>query len=167
MSEELRRIEELEKEIRKLKGLNEEGIPVYSFSKMTDKKLKNLVNIEKLFNRDIFNNWFNFEYKIIDEDINFFLKLIDKFRDFIDDFKEEDLKIYYISQILNRVDFILIKDRYSGLYNEPLKYKTDKFILKGEVDFIFAKGLTEAIKPYFLYKNSKELKNLVIQDHNY
>ena len=165
MNKELQRIEELEKEIQKLKelqGLNSDSIPTYSFSKITDKKLRNIVDIEKSFNRDIFNDWFNFKYKITVEDTEFFLKLIDKFRDFIEDYKEEDLKIYYISQILNRVDFILVKDRYSGLYNEPLRYETDKFILNGEVDFVFAKGLTEAIKPYFFiqeFKRAEEFSN--------
>jgi len=58
-----REIEELKQRLNKLEGKNKDGIPTYSFSKMTDKKLKILFSIEKDINRDIFNNRFNFEYK--------------------------------------------------------------------------------------------------------
>ena len=43
---ELERIEELEKEIRKLKGLNENGIPIFSFSKITFEDLESVIDIK-------------------------------------------------------------------------------------------------------------------------
>jgi len=56
---ELERIEELEKEIRELKGLNEEGITSYSFSKIKLENLENLVDIKQIFNNNIFEKWFS------------------------------------------------------------------------------------------------------------
>ncbi len=56
---ELERIEQLEKEIRELKGLNNEGIPTYSFSKIRDKELKKFLSIKKAISYDIFESWFN------------------------------------------------------------------------------------------------------------
>ena len=44
---ELERIEQLEKEIRALKGLNNQNIPTYSFSKIRDKELKEFLDKEQ------------------------------------------------------------------------------------------------------------------------
>jgi hypothetical protein len=75
---ELERIEELEKEIRKLKGLNEDGIPIFSFSKITFEDLESVINIEQNYDTKIFNNWFNQDYNINLEEIEFLEKLIRK-----------------------------------------------------------------------------------------
>ena len=53
---ELERIEALEREIRDLKGLNSDGIPTYSFSKIRDKELKEFLSIKKAMSYDIFDS---------------------------------------------------------------------------------------------------------------
>ncbi|MFK5974867.1 MAG: hypothetical protein QM493_00040, partial [Sulfurovum sp.] len=75
---ELERIEQLEKEIKKLKGLNSEGIESYSFSKITDKKLKELVAIKQMINDTIFDDWFAFELEFSNTLISFLNHLITK-----------------------------------------------------------------------------------------
>jgi len=75
---ELDRIEQLEKEIRELKGLNSEGIKSYSFSKITAKQLRSLVDINQKINDNIFDDWFSFEMDFDDTLIDFLYKLIHK-----------------------------------------------------------------------------------------
>ena len=66
----------------------------------------------------------------------------------------------FLSPILRLVNF---KTKYfRDFYDEKLTYKTDKFILNGEVDFIISSGLRKAKKPYFFiqeFKRSEEYGN--------
>ena len=154
----LKQISILEKKVNKLEGKNQDGIPTYSFSKMTYEKLEECVNIEFKYDKKIFDNWFNYDYQLSNEDIDFLSQLLNNFGDIITRLKEESLKVLFISQILNRINFFSMKYQYNGLYDEPLTYKTDKFIFNGEADFIFAKGLTKSEKPYFFLQEFKQEK---------
>ena len=129
---ELERIEALEKEIRELKGLNEDGVQSYAFSKITDKKLKELVGIKQVINNDIFTNWFGFKLTFSDELISFFEYLIDKNIYLIKKYNEEDLKVKFIIPLLNKVDFLSYENEFRDFYELALTYKTDKFIFKIE-----------------------------------
>ena len=102
---ELERIEALEREIRELKGLNIDGKKVYSFSKITDNELRDLVDIQKELDRDKFLNWFSNNIDISQELKEFFHQLVLENRDLIYDYSEEDLKVNLIVPILNRVKF--------------------------------------------------------------
>ena len=136
----------------------QELIPTYSFSKIGESKLQELFDIRLEFDKSRFNTWFNYNYQIPKDDIDFLSALLDKFSSVIYRFKEESLKVLFISQILNRVDFFSLEHRYTGLYDEPLIYKTDEFILNGETDFTFAKGVAKCEKPYFFIQEFKQEK---------
>jgi len=59
-----------------------------------------------------------------------------------------------------RIDFKTVN--FQDFYNEKLVYKTEKFILNGEVDFVISTGLRRAKKPYFFiqeFKRSEEYGN--------
>ena len=155
---ELERIEALEQEIRELKGLNSEGIPTYSFSKITDNELKKLVNIKKSFKDDVFELWLNNNIDISNKDILFLKKLLFKYGKFLRGFKEETLKANFIIPIINRVDFQSIKYEISGFYEDVIFYKTDKFIFSGTADFTISKGLEYSEKPYFFIQEFKKGK---------
>jgi hypothetical protein len=157
--EQEQKILELEAEILALKGIKlepkKEEKKSYSFSKMTDKILEECVEIEKIFDKTKFNIWFDFKYKITKEEENFFLNLIDKYGDFLEDFKEESLKAYFVIPILNKVDFLSREYKYSGLYEETLTYEAEKFIFNGTTDFLVGKGLIKSKKPYFFIQEFK------------
>ena len=127
----------------------------YSFSKMTDIKLKECVTIIEEFNIEVFKNWFDYKIDISDVDIEFLTLLINKYSLYLDRYKEESLKPLFIFPILNRVDFSLSVYKCSGLYEEKLTYEADNFIFNGTTDFTFAKGLIEAEKPYFFIQEFK------------
>jgi len=81
---------------------------------------------------------------------------------YIEDYNEEDLKIYLISPLLNKINFMLKDQEIRGFYELPMSYTTDKFILNGTVDFVVSKGLFQSKKPYFFiqeFKRSEEYGN--------
>ncbi len=167
MSEELelklfQKIEELEREIKSLKGEEVSQIPIYNFSKIRDAELEKLFIIKKNLNRDIFDSWFNNSI-LIDDEIELFLKnLIFDNEKLIDSYKEEDLKIKFLAPLLNKIKFVSFKDEFRDFYEEKLTYQTENFILTGTADFIVSKGLIKSEKPYFFiqeFKRSEEYGN--------
>ena len=162
MSEELkdalRRIEKLEKENLALKEIEEQEdkkIKV-SFSKATEKKLEECVNIKRNFIvKNKFIKWFDFNYNLSEEEVNLLKNLIERYGDFLNNYKEETLKAHFVIPILNQVNFLLFEYECSGLYEEDLTYETDRFIFTGTTDFVVSKGLVKAEKPYFFIQEFK------------
>ena len=156
---------ELEKKILELQGIKTKTIPeikTYSFSKITDTILKKLVDIEKNYDRAIFEDWFDFKYELKQDKIKFLTELIDKNEPLIFDYHEEDLKANFIVPLINQVDFFMMKAKIRNFYNEPLNYQTDKFIFNGRADLMVSSGLQVAIKPYFFiqeFKKAEEFGN--------
>ena len=153
---ELERIEQLEKEIRELKGLTKNGIPTYSFSKIKLDELKILVNITHNFNNNIFQNWFSFSFDITDKIMLFLKKLLDKESRYIKYYNEENLKIKFLSPILNDIDFTIEDKQIKDFYESKIIYKNEKFILEGTADFTVSKGDVKALKPYFFIQEFKK-----------
>ena len=154
------KIEKLEKENKKLRGIETKipEIKTYYFSQIGDIQLEELVDIKRIYKKTIFKKWFGFEYEI-NEDVNDFLqKLLDKNQDLIFDYYEEDLKANFIIPLINKVDFFMIEDEIRNFYDAPLTYKTDKFIFSGATDFVISSGIKRAKKPYFFIQEFKKAK---------
>jgi hypothetical protein len=151
--DDLRRINEAFKQ-------HKNKLPIYS--KIKDKDLRHLFNLERRLESDIFEPWFNNGRSLTAEEVDFLTDLLLMEADFVKIYREEDLKIHFISPILNRVNFKLLDNKVRDFYEEPLIYQTDRFILKGEIDFVVASGLEYARKPYFFiqeFKRSEEYSN--------
>ncbi len=160
----LKKNEELEKRILKLEGIKKTipEIPTYSFSRIRDKELKKLVNIKKNLDESIFEEWLNNKITINEETFDFLDTLLTENRKLISTYNEDELKMYFIAPILNKVKFLSYKDEVRGFYEAALSYETDRFIFNGNVDFVFAKGLVDCEKPYFFiqeFKKAEEFGN--------
>jgi hypothetical protein len=154
---ELERIEQLEKEIRELKGLNKESnIETFLYSKISLKDLKRVVSIKKIFDDKPFAEWFDFNKEIIQDDKLFLEILLFKYGKLIRAYKEETLKANFIIPIINRVDFLSLELETSPFYEEIITYKNEKFIFTGTTDFIVSKGLEYSEKPYFFIQEFKK-----------
>jgi hypothetical protein len=151
----LKEIEELRKEVNILKGKDENKIPTYQYSKIRDTELKKLFEIEKKLSPLIFNNWFNNDICLTEDTVRYLQKLIEKNSGLIEDYYEEDLKIYLISPLLNQINFFNRNKEIRGFYELPMSYTTDKFILNGTCDFVVSEGLVESKKPYFFIQEFK------------
>jgi len=137
-----------------------EDIPIYYFSKIKDKELRELVNIKQNFSLKIFDKWFNQTINLEDHEIKFLTELLDKEFNFIRIYKEEDLKVKFIAPILNKVDFRSIEKEIRDFYEEKITYKTNKFILTGNTDYLVSKGLEYSEKPYFFIQEFKKAKEI-------
>ena len=151
-----------------LKRLNEEyykkqnKIPIYQYSKIRDIELESLVNIEKVINKSKFTKWFENNISLTKEIELFLENLILENEDLIDDYNEEDLKVYFIIPLLNKINFKMKEQNVRGFYEHKLTYKTDKFIFSGTTDFVVSTGLIKSKKPYFFlqeFKRSEEFSN--------
>ncbi len=151
----LKEIEELRREVNILKGQDENQIPTYQYSKIRDTELKKLFEIKQKLNDHVFDEWFLNQIEI-DNEVEVFLNdLIAENKSLVERYYEEDLKIYLISPLLNKINFLLRDKEIRGFYELPMSYATDKFILNGTVDFVVSEGLVESKKPYFFIQEFK------------
>ena len=148
-------IKALKKQVTLLTGEDENQIPTYQYRKIRDTELKKLFEIEQKLNPLIFNNWFNNDICLTEEIVNYLQQLIEQNGNLIEDYNEEDLKVYYIIPLLNKINFLNRDKEIRGFYELPMSYATDKFILKGSVDFVVSEGLVESQKPYFFIQEFK------------
>lgn len=131
-------------------------IPVYTYSQMTFKILSDLFKIRHYVKLEIFDAWFNDTIDLNTDDKQFLSNLILQHEILIDSYKEEDLKVKFITPILNRIQFLDFDIPFRDFYEEPLTYTTEHFVLTGTTDFIVAKGLEFPIKPYFFIQEFKK-----------
>ncbi len=151
----LKEIEELRKEVNLLKGFDENQIPTYQYSKIRDTELKKLFEIKQKLDDHVFDEWFLNQTEIDNEVEMFLTDLIADNKSLIERYNEEDLKIYLISPLLNKINFLLRDKEIRGFYELPMRYATDQFILNGTVDFVVSEGLIESKKPYFFIQEFK------------
>jgi hypothetical protein len=151
----LKEIEELKRKVRLLEGKDENQIPTYQYSKIRDTELKKLFEIKQKLDDHLFDEWFNFPIEI-DSSVEVFLTdLIKKNKFLVECYYEEDLKVYYIIPLLNKINFLLKDKEIRGFYELPSSSTTEKFILTGTVDFVVSEGLVESTKPYFFIQEFK------------
>jgi len=130
----------------------------FTFSQIDIKKLRELVDIERNFSGNIFNNWLNNNI-FLDKDIELFLKeLLDREASILKYYNEEDLKMYFLSQIFYKINFKNMKYKVRYFSEETLTYEHKNFILSGNPDFIIARGLDIPQKPYFFIQEFKQDK---------
>jgi hypothetical protein len=142
-------------EIEKLRDLKLRKSKVYNFSKIRDSDLRELFEINQEFEDTIFQTWFNGSICLDSETVLFLEKLIERDRLKLKYFSEEDLKVKFLSQIFNRIDFEIPKHKIRDFYDSDLTYKTDEFELTGRCDFYISKGIKISEKPYFFIQEFK------------
>jgi len=158
----LKEIKELKKQVALLKGEDENQIPTYQYSKIRDTELKKLFEIKQKLDDHVFDEWFLNQIEIVNEVEVFLTDLIAENKSLIERYNEEDLKVYYIIPLLNKINFLLRDKEIRGFYELPMSYVTEQFILKGTADFVVSEGLVESQKPYFFiqeFKRSEEYGN--------
>ena len=135
-------------------------IPTYTYSQMTFQELTKLFDIKNNTTFDRFDSWFNNSIELQSDDVQFLIDLIRTHEILIDSYKEEDLKVKFITPILNRIQFLDLNVPFRDFYEEQLTYKTEHFILTGVTDFLISQGLEFPEKPYFFIQEfKKSIKN--------
>lgn len=126
----------------------------YQYSKIKDIDLKKLFEIKRVFDKSIFNLWFKNNIILNKKELKFLKELLEKEENYIKIYKEEDLKIKFITPILNKVNFRTEELR--DFYEEKLFYEAENFIFNGTTDFLISKGLKFPEKPYFFIQEFKK-----------
>lgn len=126
----------------------------YQYSKIKDIDLKKLFEIKRVFDKSIFNLWFKNNIILNKKELKFLKELLGKEENYIKIYKEEDLKIKFITPILNKVNFRTEELR--DFYEEKLFYEAENFIFNGTTDFLISKGLKFPEKPYFFIQEFKK-----------
>ena len=148
---------ELQQRVNKLENKTEDGVPTFSFSTIKESELHNLVSLKrKIFSQTVFEKWLNFEYSISEETVVFLENLIERNRELLHSYDEEDLKIHFIAPLIAKIDYFMLEDEIRNFYHEPLLYETEKFILNGRADMMVSKGLFKSEKPYFFIQEFKK-----------
>ncbi|MGB5685464.1 MAG: hypothetical protein WBM35_06620 [Candidatus Electrothrix sp.] len=158
----IREIETLKQKVAVLEGQGEPQIPTYRYHKTRDRDLTALFDIERNVERERFASWFTSPVKVDTATEAFLAELIEENTLLIDSYGEEDLKIKFIGPLLKQVRFTSYEKRVRDFYEVSMTYATDRFILKGTVDFMVAEGLVDSKTPYFFiqeFKRSEEYGN--------
>ncbi len=128
-----------------------------SFSRVTYTQLSEIVKLKPVDDEEKFNDWFNFQYSISDEEIKFLKNLISENKFYIENYTEDELKIKFLSLLFNKISFKTEKSR--DWYQRPLSATINGEIIGGLVDFVVAKGEQEPQSPYFFIQEFKRSKH--------
>jgi hypothetical protein len=124
-----------------------------SFSTITFLDIKKVVTIRQTVEDEPFAEWFETPTRYDKEDVECLDKLIKKHRNSLSSYLEEELKMKFISTILNRIDFTF--DMVKDWYERPIKTVINGWQIGGVTDFLVATGDKEPEMPFFFIQEFK------------
>lgn len=133
--------------------MENQEVKSYNFSTIKFSDLEEIVDIRVVDNDSKFDDWFETPYQINDEDVLFFKNLIKIHKTRMSAYMEEDLKMKFLSPILNKVAFMT--ETHSDWYDASLSGVVNGIEIKGFVDIMIASGTKNPRKPYFFIQEFK------------
>ena len=127
-----------------------------NYSSITLNKLEEIFDIEKKYDRAVFQAWFNKKFLFSEVDDIYLKTLRNKNIRHINHYSELELISKFIAPILNRVDFEIEEKNIRDWYETPLKYESETYTFNGRCDFVVAKGYDQPITPYFFIQEFKQ-----------
>jgi hypothetical protein len=128
-------------------------IKSYNFSTIKYLDLENIVNLKMVDDDYKFNDWFKSLYKVKASETIFLKNLIRKNKTRMHSYMEEDLKMKFLSPILNLVEFTT--ETHGDWYDATLSGIVNGVEIKGFVDIMIASGTKSPRKPYFFIQEFK------------
>ncbi len=128
-------------------------IKSYNFSNIKFPDLESIVQIKPMYNPLVFDEWFSFAYKLSRKESTFLKELIERHIKLLNFYLEEDLKMKFLSPILNQVNFLT--DDFHDWYDGALAGMVNGIEIKGFTDYMVATGISQAKKPYFFIQEFK------------
>ncbi len=127
---------------------------IFQFSDMNRKILKMVLDAEPIFDRKKFEDWFNFKYKITDNEIEFLYTLIESHKFHLQYYNKIQLKLQFISPLLSLVNFT--DNKFRAWYEHEITGTVNNYKLTGYTDFMVATGKLEPQKPFFFIQEFKK-----------
>ena len=112
-----------------------------AFSKVSFSILTAIVNISKGNDDKIFQNQFETDYSVSDDETAFLKDLIKKNEERLETYSEEDLKAKFLFPLFSKISFDTGDMR--DWYEWPLSMHINERILSGKADFMIAEGAEE------------------------
>ncbi|TAE02767.1 MAG: hypothetical protein EAZ97_02265 [Bacteroidetes bacterium] len=125
----------------------------YNFSTIKFSDLQEIVNIRPKRNLAKFEEWFSYPYPISESEISFLDNLIERHALYLFSYQEEDLKMKFLSPILNQVNFMT--ENFHDWYDSSISAIINGVELKGYTDFMVATGIKTPKKPFFFIQEFK------------
>ncbi len=125
-----------------------------SFSKVTFEDLQEVVDITEVLDYSAFDEWFQFEYHLSQDEEAFLSTLLAQNLRFLDTYLEEELKAQFIIPLLNKVNFFYHDAR--GWYERPLHTRIHHVLFQGRTDYMVARGIETPKEPYFFIQEYKQ-----------
>jgi len=131
-----------------------------SFSKWSTEEVEEEFQLVFQPESQAFQDWLQVSTEISSEEASFLHQLSRKLRYSVRDWNEEELKIYFIALLLDKIDFY--QEQYRPFMERELsvEYGENKR-LWGFIDFLVAQGKHSPKQSFFLSINLK--KNLIAQ----
>jgi len=126
----------------------------FSFKKIEFHDLQNIVQIDELLDEAVFDDWFQFDYTLTQDEDTFLQELITENWRYVDSYSEEELKAQIIIPLVNKVNFF--QNGVRGWYERPLKGTINGVILQGSPDYMVASGIETPTNPYFFIQEYKK-----------
>ncbi len=125
----------------------------YNLSTIRFLNLKQIVNIRPKRDISKFKDWFEYPYPITESEISFLDNLIERHILYLFSDQEEDLKMKFLSPILNQVNFMT--ENFHDWYEASFSGVVNDVEIKGFTDYMVATGIKTPEKPYFFIQEFK------------
>ncbi len=129
----------------------------YLFSSINYEILSTIADFELCDRKDNFDDWFNYDYKINQEEEIFLKALIKKEEKYFKYYLEQQLKSRFIVPLLRQVDFY--NDKFKDWYDYEISAIVNKHRLSGSPVLMIATGTIRPKKPYFFFQEFKKSKS--------
>ena len=102
---------------------------------------------------ELLNNWLATEYAITEEEDNIINTLAKKLKLRVNDWNEEELKMWFISPLLRVIDYEV--NSFTPFVDRALSLKLNDETISGKVDLFVARGYEQPLQPYFFLQEYK------------
>jgi hypothetical protein len=117
------------------------------FSKWTLEEVEEYFHLEPVEDSQPLADWQANDIEVNAQDETKLLTLGERLQEHVHDWNEEELKIYFIGELLNLVDYL--HKKYQAFFERRLTVTIDQERLSGVVDCIIAAGRRSPRRPYF------------------
>ena len=131
-------------------------MPSINFKTWTTQQIEDDFGLVRLQECAILADWLHTSASLTTGDLAYLEHLRTRLEMYADSWNEEELKLKFISLLLDKVNYE--HATYNGFANRKLSFKHSGKTIAGVVDFMVASGRYEPKKPYFCFHEYKKEK---------
>ncbi|MEA3228043.1 MAG: hypothetical protein U9P38_03105 [Campylobacterota bacterium] len=114
------------------------------------------IKLEDLEFDNSFDDWFCSDIKLNQDTKDFLEKLLNREKNLLKTYNEEDLKVNFLVPIFNKIDFRDDNRHFRAFYEHKISFENGNISLNGTADFIVGRGFKYLEKPIFFIQEFKK-----------